>query len=190
MGKLFTWGNKKLPKTTAIFNMTPATTCPSNQLGLCQLKEPNKKCYAMVAEKMYKNALSHRLRQLDFWSTCTAQGFVNQLIGEKKRKHLLKLRFNEAGDFVSQNSVVKAEEVARILAEEHNVITYCYTARKDLDFTIRKHLIINGSNFMVDNNFKVIYKGQPAGNIVCPQDCRVCAMCSKRKKLTISVRIH
>ena len=34
-------GNKKLPRTTAILNITPASTCVSRVLGLCQLRFPD-----------------------------------------------------------------------------------------------------------------------------------------------------
>jgi len=187
---LFTWGNKKLPKTTAIFNMTSATACPANLLNLCQLAEPDKYCYARKAERMYKNALAHRLRQMDFWSTCSPCSFVTALMEEKKRKHIRKLRFNEAGDFISQNSVVKAETIAKLLYKGYGVETYCYTARSDLDFKSRKFLIINGSGFMIDNNFTIVKRGQSVGKHVCPQNCRLCTWCSERKKRIIYVEMH
>lgn len=192
---LFTWGNKKLPKTTAIFNMTPATVCPSHAHKLCQLAQPTKHCYALKAERMYKNALIHRMNQMEFWKDCTAKSFVLAFMAEKKRKAVNTLRFNESGDFVSQNSVVKAETIASILYNQYGILTYCYTARRDLDLSIRKHLIINGSGFMVDNGFFVIKKGHSPklnnrSKLVCPQDCRICSICSKRKKATIYAFMH
>ena len=188
--KYFSWGNKKLPKTTAIFNITTALGCPAHAKGLCQLASPTKQCYAMVAERMYPTVLPYRKRQLKFWKGITAQEFVNQLMLEKCRKTLEKVRFNEAGDFRKQEDVVKAEEVATILFEKHNVITYCYTARSDLDFSVRKNLIVNGSNFLVDNKFQVVYKKENLNGLICKMDCRVCDMCAQRLNQTIKVMKH
>ena len=36
------------------------------------------------------------------------------------------------------------------------VKVYTYTARRDLDFSNVKHLVVNGSGFMVHNNFTVV----------------------------------
>ncbi len=188
--KVFSWGNKKLPKTTAIFNITTALGCPANAKNLCQLADPNKECYAMKAERLYPPVLPYRKRQLKFWKQNTAQEFVNQLVKEKCRKVLSKLRLNEAGDFKNQADIVKAEEIAIILFNNLDVITYCYTARRDLDFSIRKHLIVNGSGFMVDNKFEISYNKNLSTGIVCGGDCRVCSMCAIRAKREIYVKIH
>ena len=61
-------GNKKLPKTTAIFNMGAATDCPSLELGLCQAFVGEKLvCYAMKAESgLYPDVLPYRRRQESF----------------------------------------------------------------------------------------------------------------------------
>lgn len=188
--RYFSWGNKKLPKTTAIFNITTALGCPALVKNLCQLVNPLKQCYAMKAERMYKNVLPYRQRQRKFWKQSTANKIVETLMIEKKRKDLQKLRLNEAGDFKHQDDVNKAIEVARILMEDYGVQTYCYTARSDLDFSKRKHLIVNGSDFLVDNCFKVVYKKEDLTGDICGTDCRVCDWCSKRDKKTIKVAAH
>lgn len=185
----FSWGNKKLPKTTAIFNITTALGCPALTKGLCQLPNPIKQCYAMKAERMYKQVLPYRQRQRKFWKNSTADEIVVQLIKEKKNKELKMLRINEAGDFKHQADVVKAEEVARLLSYL-GVVTYCYTARKDLDFSIRKHLVVNGSDFLVDNSFTIVYKKENFIGVTCGQDCRVCDMCSKKDGKIIKVFVH
>lgn len=187
---VFSWGNKKLPKTTAIFNITTALGCPANTKNLCQLANPEKECYAMKAERRYPVVLPYRKRQFQFWKHNTAQQFVTKLIQEKCRKVLNKLRLNEAGDFKNQEDISKAEQVASILYNKFNVVTYCYTARRDLDFTIRKHLIVNGSGFMVDNKFIVTYNKNLSTGIICGGDCRVCSMCAVRANREIYVRIH
>lgn len=193
MKNYFSWGNKKLPKTTAIFNMTPAMYCPARRLHLCALGDKVQRCYALKAEKIYKNVLEYRIRQSIFWSDCTTEEFIAQLFKEKKRKQLLKLRFNESGDFVSQSSLIKAEKIAKLLYKEYGIITYCYTARKDLNYSTKKYLIINGSGFMVDNNYSITGMSQPTPNykvVSCPGNCRTCSLCVQSNKLNIQTKMH
>jgi hypothetical protein len=137
-----------------IFNMTPATTCPSRALGLCQLNNPAF-CYAMKAEKMYPKCLPHRMEQQELWESMSAEDFAELFLRERGKKNVKYLRFNESGDFINQESLNKAEEVAKLLAEKE-IITYCYTARKDLDYSNVKNLVVNGSGWMRDNECDVV----------------------------------
>lgn len=196
MQPLFSFGNRKLPKHTAIFNISSATTCVSAQLGLCQLKEISK-CYALKAERMYKAVLPYRDRQNEFWKKSTAREFVSAFLIEKKKKDIKYLRLNESGDFLSQDCVTKADEIAKILWNEHKIRMYCYTARRDLDFSNKKFLNVNGSGFMVDNNFYVAYTAKEIDEAntnpkkaVCGGDCRKCIMCTKPLGLQIAVKAH
>ena len=63
--KLIQFGNHKLPKSIAIFNMGPAMECPSLNMGLCQAYVGDKcVCYAMKAEIQYcKTVPPYRTRQ-------------------------------------------------------------------------------------------------------------------------------
>ncbi len=187
---VFSWGNKKLPKTTAIFNLTTAVGCPALIKGLCQLKNPLRECYAIKTEKRFKQVIPFRLRQGKFWKSCTDKQFIDKLLEERKNREIKKLRLNESGDFRGQKDIIKADRIAGKLFNDLGIITYCYTARSDLDFTKRKCLIVNGSNFMVDNKFKVVYHPKDLGKIVCGGDCRVCSMCSEQKKRVIFVLKH
>lgn len=51
-GTVFSRGNRKLPKSTLIANLTSAEHCPSCQLGFCKL---SKICYAKKCERIYPN---------------------------------------------------------------------------------------------------------------------------------------
>ena len=146
---VFSFGNKKLPRTTAIFNMTSVRDCPSLKLGMCQAivkdKLGNDKCvcYSQVAERLYKNVLPYRDRQNDFWNECLARGresgatdFVRELIKSRKPSNIKYLRFNESGDFQGQHDVYLVFMIAHKLWKHHGIVTYGYTARQDLDFTI------------------------------------------------------
>lgn len=176
-------GNLKIPASTAIFNMSSATHCPSQARGLCHVESVGVPCYALAAEKFYKAVLPFRMRQTRFWKTITAKDFVGQflLIQSKKRNPFTALRFNEAGDFHTQQCVNKAEQIAREL-KKHGVTVYCYTSAKDFDFSKVRALRIAGSGFKkegVVNTFLTIkdLKDRPRGYSVCPQDCRICSKC-------------
>jgi hypothetical protein len=55
-------GNRKIPKSTAIFNMSSALNCPSKKLGLCKAASQGAKCYARKAEILYPQVLPYRER--------------------------------------------------------------------------------------------------------------------------------
>jgi hypothetical protein len=190
LDSLLSSGNRKLPNTTAIFNMGSATHCPSFHKGLCKALDPNGKvvCYAMKAETpLYPEVLPYRLKQAKFWGKVTAEEFAWQFLCINALKELPydKLRFNEASDFRTQACVDKAEKIAMYL-KRGGIKTYIYTHRSDLDYTRTKHLVVNGSNFHkegVPNTFYMVEdvkRDKPKGWSVCPMDCKVCDRCSKR----------
>ena len=185
LSKLISTGNTKLPRTTAIFNMGSAHDCPSLKKGLCQAFINGKcVCYAMKSEYSYHpGVLPYRRRQEKYWKTIKAETFVNEFtaMNDRKRNSFTALRLNESGDFWSQKCVDKAEKIARLLKED-GVITYCYTARKDLDFSKCKNIVISGSGFKkkgIRGNFLFVIKASdaPKGFGVCPGDCRGCVRC-------------
>lgn len=188
-------GNKKIPSSTAIFNMGSATHCPSLNKGLCYVASIGVKCYAMKAERLYPRALPFRLRQAKFWKKISAKEFVRQFleIQKSKRKPFTALRFNEAGDFTNQDCVNKAEEIAFWLHHE-GITCYCYTSRSDLDYSKIRHLVISGSGFTkpgISNLFSTLHSLDELkdGVFLCPQDCNICSRCQDRGQ-TISVLKH
>jgi hypothetical protein len=179
-------GNIKIPSSTAIFNMASAKNCPSRKLGICKAAEQGAKCYAMKAEALYPQALPYRERQTKFWKSVSATEFVKQflLINCGKKNSFTAVRFNESGDFHSQECVDKAEEIARILNLQ-GIKCYCYSSRHDLDFSKCKNLVVSGSNFTkkgVSNIFKIVKNidEKPFGWAVCKGDCRICKLCLVR----------
>lgn len=191
---IFSFGNRKLPKHMAIFNISSATDCESNKKGLCQLINTNK-CYALKAEKMYKQVIPYRNRQNKFWKKCTAEEFVEIFLKTKKNKNIKYLRINEAGDFITQKCVDKADKIAKLLSK-YNIKVCCYTARKDLNFSKKVHLVVNGSGFMVDNEFRITYDKNNLNAdrknkiAVCIGDCNKCTLCTKSLGMTIKVKDH
>jgi len=199
--KLIRAGNLKIPKDTAIFNMSSATDCPSLALGLCkacvvnELMEKVTVCYALKSERSCRpNVLPFRRRQDAYWNKVTAEEFVLQflMINARKPKKFNKIRFNEAGDFHSEDCVKKADKIAKLL-KPHGVKCYCYTSRDDLEYHFVRHLVINGSGFMlkgIPNEFRMIEKleDRPAGYAKCPEDCRKCDRCSIKGKKTFVLK--
>jgi hypothetical protein len=195
-------GNIKIPRETAIFNMSSATDCASLRLGKCKAMIWSEKaqkmvtiCYALKSERDYRpNVLPYRQRQEKFWKDITAESFVIQflIINARKRVKFNKIRLNEAGDFHDQACVDKAEKIARLLAK-FGLKVYCYTSRDDLDYTKVKNLVVNASGFEAPglvNDFKMILKDDPwpKGYAKCPTDCTVCDRCSIKGKKTFVIQ--
>lgn len=184
LNKLMHGGNTKLPTETAIFSMGPAKTCASKKLGFCQAVCNGKNCcYAKKAEDFRPTVLPYRMKQEKYWKSTTATEFITQflIINNFKLRPYKALRFNESGDFHSQECVDKAEKIARGL-KKFGIKVYGYTARKDLDFSKVRNLILLGSNFCKDGvrgTFKMILnkKDRPKGYGLCIGDCSKCNRC-------------
>ncbi len=196
LDKLIAAGNHKLPNTTAIFNLSSATDCPSRKLNLCKAIINGKTiCYALKAEKRFPYALPYRKRQAMFWKRTVAKKFSEQFLAlnDRKKNKFTALRFNESGDFYSQSSLDKAENIATEL-KKYNIKCYCYTSRSDLNFSKVRNLIVSGSGFRKDgvkNEFRIIGKHEeiPPGYALCPMSCKKCNRCQKVGMKTV-VRKH
>ena len=131
LSKLTKYGNNKLPKTTAIFNMGSAGYCPSKILGLCPF---GNKCYALKPEKQYPHCKPYRMKQAKYWLTVSAEQFANEFIEMYNRKRIKPdlFRFNESGDFYTQACVDKLYKIARLIYDATGVKSYTYTHRLDL----------------------------------------------------------
>lgn len=188
---ILSYGNKKLPKSTMIFNMGSALSCPSDKLELCEVSD---ECYAKKAENIYPQVLPYRNRQRDFWLKNDAHTIATFMLSQiiRKRIKITELRLNEAGDFYSQACVTKADKVAEILKKSADVNTYIYTARRDLDFSKVKHMVINGSGFKkegITRSFTAV-KEIPENGFECIQDCTQCNKCSLRDSEDVFVTFH
>lgn len=189
-------GNLKIPRTTAIFNMSSATDCPSRKLGLCKAVINGRYiCYAKRSENSSRPAvLSFRRKQARYWQKVTAEQFCSEFlaISYSKLKPFNALRFNEAGDFHTQKCVNKAEKIARIL-KKYGVVCYLYTSRDDLDYSHVKALKISGSGFKkpgIVNIFQIIpsKKYKPKGYSICPMSCHSCNRCQRSGLKTVVVK--
>lgn len=188
------FGNHKLGDDTAIFNITPADTCPSKQIGLCQVIKKGITCYAAKAERTYKFVRDYRQRQQDYWRNSDATTIIRDIVRKIKarRKETRYLRFNESGDFIDQSDIDKLSAVAEGL-KELGITTYGYTARSDLDFRPAKFLV-KGSGHDKGNTgtCTVIRKHEPVpeGYIECPGSCKRCNLCKINVVHNIAFRQH
>jgi len=189
------FGNHKLGDDTAILNMGTAVECPSRKLGLCKVVDDGIKCYAEKAEVQYPNTVpAARKRQEKYWKTTEASKIATDIIAKikRRRKTTKYLRFNESGDFWSQDDIAKLSVIAEYLAL-YDVTVYGNSARADLDFK-NAAFLVKGSGHDKGNNGKSIVIGKtevaPKGFKVCTGDCRKCNMCKKEDSINIAFRRH
>lgn len=189
------FGNRKLPKTTAIFNMTSATDCPSAARGVCKVADI---CYAKKAERIYPGCLPARRAQSVYWKRTSAAEFVTDFLeavtykaGAKRGQYKVTvLRLSEAGDFATQADLNKAVEIAEGLSAA-GIGMYAYSAAHDFDYSDTKSLVVNGSGFMADNEFTAVNKEDVVkSKPLCPGDCTKCSLCEKAAGLQIQVIKH
>lgn len=183
------FGNKKLPKTTAIYNIGCWFLCPGRLEGYCELSEV---CYAKCREVM-GNVIQSRLNNYYFWKANSAETIAEFICYSIKLETLKGnkvnlLRFNEVGEIENQQELEKMVKISNIVYLKTGVQSYTYTHNRNLNFNIdRPNLTICGSGFMVDNRFTVVkpedYKQyvDTHNAIECPQNCGDCgSICSKK----------
>ena len=177
-----TFGNKKLPPTTAIYDTTAWFLCPGKLYGFCDLAE---QCNMKFREVM-GNVLQSRFNNQVWYRLNDAETVADFIVASikvqnfKGRKVNL-VRFNTVGDFRRQEDLNKIIEISNLIYENIGLNSYVYTHNRNLDFNgDRPHLIIIGSDFMVDNQYTVKspeeYVGYVESNdvIECYQDCEKC----------------
>lgn len=183
------FGNKKLPKTTAIYNIGCWFLCPGRLEGYCELSEV---CYAKCREVM-GSVIKSRLNNYYFWKSNSAEKiamFISYSIMAEKMKgnEINLLRFNEVGEIENQEDLEKMIKISNIVYDNTGVKSYTYTHNRNLNFDVpRANLTICGSGFMVDNRFTVVkpedYKEyvNTHNAIECPQKCELCGSICSRK---------
>lgn len=177
------FGNSKISKNTAIFNLNSATDCPNAETDNCQVDFGD--CYAHKAENIYPNTLDYRRRQEYLWDCLDADTFAKafESLVSRKRNPVENLRFSEAGDFRNDSDIIKVNRIAEIV----NVDVYTYSASDYLDWSEAEHFNVMQSNNrrdygnnlytavptkddIPDNAVQCAYEG---AGIKCG-DCRMC----------------
>ena len=183
------FGNKKLPKTTAIYNIGCWFLCPGRLEGYCELST---QCYAKCREVM-GSVISSRLNNYYYWKSNNAEtiaAFISYSIKAEQLKgnQVNLLRFNEVGEIEDEEDLNKMIDVSNIVYALTGVKSYTYTHNRNLNYDIdRPNLTICGSGFMIDNRFTVVkpedYREYVDTHncIECPQKCKLCSsICSKK----------
>lgn len=187
------FGNAKLPETTAIVSCGTWFNCSGRTEGFCPLAE---KCYDKCREVMSHKITKFRLEEEIAFRALNAFEIAQQIISQIKihnnkpkfkNKQVNLIRWNEVGELRNQEDLNKMIEASNIIFDELNIKSYVYTHNKYLNFNIpRPNLIINGSNFMVDNEYKVVRNIEEEFNNLqdltnkreCICDCTQCSYCS------------
>jgi len=211
-GLIVACGNAKLPITTAIINMGPASRCASAAKGLCQFA-PNSetpyagKCYALKAERMYKETRKSRQKQMDYWQSSPISVIIEdiQLLIAKRAKTkypLTAIRFNESGDLHYMNDLYRLSAIAKAV----KIPVYVYTHRRDLMSGMRRseldrnlHVLISfWDESLYASGFSVfcLSADMPTDLVVkkcngaCYQGCKLCYSSKKAKAKAIAVELH
>ena len=191
------FGNKKVPKTTAIVNTTSWFLCPGRLEGFCELREVCYDKYREVMGSVCKSRLNHDL----WWRSNDAETIAEFYIYSIKAESLKHpeapinlVRFQEVGDFRNLGDLNKMIDVSNLIYDELKINSYTYTHNRDLPYNVlkRPHLTINGSGFMVDNQFTVVPPSEFERYVAehecyeCPQKCALCnSICSKKLGIEI-----
>ena len=182
-----------------------AEDCPSRALNLCQLDD-TELCYAVTGERQGTKKSYNYLQGMDSYKNgLLSQYYFNLFYSDNKTRDTLKrylkyynidtLRFNLKGDFKSEADIKCIEYIT-----SWGVNMTGYTARDDLKKPlfdlINKYdnIIINGSNMMYNNQFKVTYNIKDL--LTAPYRCKggclknSCLNCYKLKNVIITVLAH
>ena len=193
------FGNAKLPETTCIVNLGTWFNCPGRKEEFC---ERCTECYDKQIEVRFKERTKDRLEHEIFWRSVDAKTFAMELIkkilqhdnaeNNNLNKPIIKtklIRWSEVGDIRNQKDLEKIVEASNIIYNVIGIKSYIYTHNKNLNFDIeRPNLTINGSGFMVDNEYRVVENREDEYTILedivlkrdCICDCTRCSLCSEK----------
>ena len=196
------FGNNKIAKHVAIFNMNAASDCPNRESENCQV--PWESCYAGKAERQYPAVLPYRRRQEYLWDCMTADMWAEAFghIVDRKRNPVTAIRFSEAGDFRNDADIIKVNRIAELV----NVDVYTYSASDYLNWDLAENFTVNQSNDFReygDREFMAIPKESdlPDGAVWCPFDyagpesdnrpkCGDCRLCIDEEGPDVAIELH
>jgi len=171
LGDYISWGNNKIDKSVAIFNLNAATDCPNADTDRCQV--PWESCYAHKAEGMYPQVLPYRRRQEYLWDSIDpetwAEAFLH--IVERKRTPVTAVRFSEAGDFRNDGDIVRVNRIAELL-KPHGIDVYTYSATSYLNWELATDFTVNQSNEFTDYGDRLFSAVETMEDI--PDDAVMC----------------
>lgn len=198
-------GNRKLPSDWYIANTGSGTECVADKLGLCNygLSNGDGSCYCIKAERLYPDSLPCRRNNEKAWDKIVNNNFKSEFIyglllasKQAKKNKMSVLRFNESGD-IKNNQSLRAMDFVAYHLKQVGIPTTVYTHRWDMKLNLlfyNENLVLNGSDFMLDNEFRVVDKFS-GNNLKCCGDCGLCerigrAYCTKKMGKVIEVIKH
>jgi hypothetical protein len=136
----FAISNSKLSDNqTLIINFTSALGCPS--IADCPITQ--KACYAVAGENRLKDTRRKHLIMQNLVTHANARDLLDGLFDiaelyvieakEHTRKPIKYIRYNEVGDFMNQQMLVKAARFSKKMRDEYGIISMAYTAKKGID---------------------------------------------------------
>ena len=137
---LFSIGNAKLSDDTLIINFTSALKCPS--VTVCPVTQ--QACYAVAGELRIPEVRRKNLKVQNMWIRAIKNNKIGEVFGiaqmyieilQKTKKPIKYVRFNEAGDFLTQDILDAAALFASTMKKKYGVVSMAYTANIHLDFT-------------------------------------------------------
>jgi len=173
---LFSYGNRKLPRSIAIFNLPRLLTCPW-ATQLCKTI-----CYARKAErKLYYRCLPQRTLN---YILSLHQDFSDIVIQTLKRTKKNKVRIHESGDFYSQKYLDKWFKVAKFFKDK----TFVAYSKSMLDFSKKPDNFIlffsmdrttpeYRKKWYADNLYKNALAYIDNEKVNCPGSCKTCQRC-------------
>lgn len=137
---IFSISNQKLSDNqTLIINFTSALGCPS--MNDCPITQ--KACYAVAGENRLKDVRRKNLIVQNLVTHASAKNLLGGLFDiaelyiiesiEHTQKPIKYIRYNEAGDFINQDMLIKAARFSKKMRDEYGVISMAYTANKRID---------------------------------------------------------
>jgi len=195
------FGNNKIAKNVAIFNMNSATDCPNADTKACQV--PWSDCYAHKAENQYDAPLASRRRQEYLWDCLDSETFARAFVRviERKNNTVDAIRFSEAGDFRHDGDIIKVNNIAKML-EKHDIDVYTYSASYQLSWNEATHFTVNQSNDFADYGDRLFTAVQsdeelPENMVWCAYDvsdgehkCGDCKLCINDEGPDVAVELH
>ncbi len=183
------FGNEKAGDDTLLLNMGSATRCAA--ATKCRVLLERRKCYPKQVERLHPVVKIFRDRQEAYWLATAKEQIAEDILRKIDRRPTPTryLRFNESGDFWSQECVDKLSYIAKALKSAANITAYGFSARSDLDFS-KAAFLVKGSGHDHGNNGRcmVVSEGDavPDDHMVCPENCRVCNVCMRDSKVNIA----
>ena len=182
-------GNLKLPKSTAIFNLTAIDTC-------LNCKDCKHHCYALNAQNRYPVAEYSRKKHHAISKT---KNFISKFNKALKRARVTLVRYHESGDIYSKGYLTKLMKIAK---SNPSIYFYTYTKSTMLNFTKlpENFRVIDSTNKAKNLKHKAsvllskdfanaehIIKSEYKNFFLCQGDCKKCNYCFNTKIEKIKV---